>query len=129
MRASMERPPSAGTAWLVSQRRPTPENRSAWGHVGAWLRDRMADLVLHPGALLDQMRPAHDQPAQHSCPIVGDPRLGEVRGTRDVIPDTNALGSVNARIRKAVKGAWAFPHRGAALNCLYLAVMSLDPTG
>jgi len=36
---------------------------------------------------------------------------------------------VNARIRRAVKARGHFPNEQAALKCVYLAVMSLDPTG
>ena len=39
------------------------------------------------------------------------------------------IESVNARIRKAVKARGHFPNEQAALKCVYLAVMSLDPTG
>jgi putative transposase len=48
---------------------------------------------------------------------------------RTVIYTTNAIESVNARIRKAVKARGHFPTEAAALKCVYLAVMSLDPTG
>ena len=48
---------------------------------------------------------------------------------RQVIYTTNAIESVNARIRKAVKARGHFPNEQAALKCVYLAVMSLDPTG
>lgn len=48
---------------------------------------------------------------------------------RTVIYTTNAIESVNARIRKAVKTRGHFPNEQAALKCVYLAVMSLDPTG
>ncbi len=47
---------------------------------------------------------------------------------RTVIYTTNAIESVNARIRKAVKARGHFPNEQAALKCVYLAVMSLDPT-
>jgi putative transposase len=36
---------------------------------------------------------------------------------------------VNARIRRAVKARGHFPNEQAALKCVYLVVMSLDPTG
>ncbi len=36
------------------------------------------------------------------------------------IPDTNAIESVNARIRKAVKARGHFPNEQAALKCVYL---------
>lgn len=42
---------------------------------------------------------------------------------------TNAIESVNARIRRAVKARGHFPNEQAALNCVYVAIMSLDPTG
>jgi putative transposase len=48
---------------------------------------------------------------------------------RTVIYTTNAIESVNARIRKAVKARGHFPNETAALKCVYMAVMSLDPTG
>jgi putative transposase len=48
---------------------------------------------------------------------------------RRVICSTNAIESVNARIRRAVKARGHFPNEQAALKCVDLAVMSLDPTG
>jgi putative transposase len=48
---------------------------------------------------------------------------------RRVICSTNAIESVNARIRRAVRARGHFPNEAAALKCVYLAVMSLDPTG
>ena len=45
------------------------------------------------------------------------------------IPVTNAIESVNARIRRAVKARGHFPNEQAALKCVYMAIMSLDPTG
>jgi putative transposase len=48
---------------------------------------------------------------------------------RTVISTTNAIESVNARIRRAVNARGHFPNEQAALKCVYLAVMSLDPTG
>ena len=48
---------------------------------------------------------------------------------RTVIYTTNAIESINARIRKAVKARGHFPTEVAAMKCVYLAVMSLDPTG
>jgi putative transposase len=42
---------------------------------------------------------------------------------------TNAIESVNARIRRAVKARGHFPNEQAALKCVYMAIMSLDPTG
>lgn len=48
---------------------------------------------------------------------------------RTVIATTNAIESVNARIRRAVNARGHFPTEQAALKCVYLAIMSLDPTG
>ena len=48
---------------------------------------------------------------------------------RKIICSTNAIESINARIRRAVKARGHFPNEQAALKCVYLALMSLDPTG
>jgi transposase-like protein len=48
---------------------------------------------------------------------------------RKVVCSTNAIESVNARIRRAVRARGHFPNEQAALKCVYLAIMSLDPTG
>ncbi|MFG2358335.1 IS256 family transposase [Streptomyces sp. NPDC048521] len=48
---------------------------------------------------------------------------------RKVICSTNAIESVNARIRKAVRARGHFPNEAAALKCVYMALMGLDPTG
>jgi putative transposase len=48
---------------------------------------------------------------------------------RRVVCTTNAIESVNARIRKAVRARGHFPNEAAALKCVYMAVMSLDPPG
>ncbi len=57
------------------------------------------------------------------------PFLSFAPAVRQVIYTTNAIESVNARIRKAVKARGHFPTETAALKCVYMAVMSLDPTG
>jgi transposase-like protein len=51
------------------------------------------------------------------------------REIRTVICTTNAIESINARLRRAVNARGHFPTEQAALKCLYLALMSLDPTG
>lgn len=48
---------------------------------------------------------------------------------RRVICSTNAIESVNARYRRAVRARGHFPTEQAALKCLYLATRALDPTG
>jgi putative transposase len=57
------------------------------------------------------------------------PFLSFTTDIRTVIYTTNAIESVNARIRKAVKARGHFPTEAAALKCVYMAIMSLDPTG
>jgi len=42
----------------------------------------------------------------------------------------NAIESLNARYRRAVKASGHFPSdKQAAIKCLYLVTRSLDPTG
>jgi len=48
---------------------------------------------------------------------------------RKVICSTNAIESLNARYRRAVKARGHFPTEQAAIKCLYLVTRSLDPTG
>ena len=81
-------------------------------------------------------------PEHHMCDLVRLNRAGSGSGTpsfvpflsfdsevRAVIYTTNAIESINARIRKAVKARGHFPTETAAFKCVYLAIMSLDPTG
>ena len=53
-------------------------------------------------------------------------RRGRVRALPGL---RNAIESVNARIRSAVRARGHFPNPQAALKCVYMALMSLDPTG
>ena len=48
---------------------------------------------------------------------------------RRVICSTNAIESLNARYRRAIKPRGHFPSEQAAMKCLYLVTRSLDPTG
>jgi putative transposase len=48
---------------------------------------------------------------------------------RTIICTTNAIESITARIRRAVNSRGHFPTEQAALKCVYLAIMGLDPTG
>ena len=48
---------------------------------------------------------------------------------RAVICSTNAIESLNARYRRAIKARGHFPTELAAMKCLYLVTRSLDPTG
>jgi putative transposase len=56
-------------------------------------------------------------------------RLAFGREIRTVICTTNAIESINARLRRAVNARGHSLTEQAALKCLYLAIMSLDPTG
>ena len=57
------------------------------------------------------------------------PFLAFDREIRTVICTANAIEPVNARLRRAVNVRGHFPGEQAALKCLYLAIISLDPTG
>jgi putative transposase len=48
---------------------------------------------------------------------------------RRILCSTNAIESLNARYRRAIKARGHFPSEQAALKCLYLVTRSLDPTG
>jgi len=48
---------------------------------------------------------------------------------RKIICTTNAIESLNARYRRAVRARGHFPNEQAAIKCLYLVTRSLDPTG
>ena len=48
---------------------------------------------------------------------------------RRIVCSTNAIESLNARLRRAVNARGHFPNQQAALKMLYLAISSLDPTG
>ena len=57
-------------------------------------------------------------------PVLGfDPEI------RTLISTTNAVESLNARLRRAVNASGHFPTELAALKRLYLAIISLDPSG
>ena len=57
------------------------------------------------------------------------PFLAFDKEIRSVICTTNSIESLNSRIRRAVNARGHFPTEQAALKCVYLAIMSLDPTG
>jgi transposase-like protein len=48
---------------------------------------------------------------------------------RRIICTTNAIESLNARYRRAVRARGHFPTEAAAMKCLYNVTRSLDPTG
>lgn len=57
------------------------------------------------------------------------PFLGFDIEIRKLVCTTNAIESLNARLRRAVRARGHFPTEQAAIKCLYMTVMSLDPTG
>jgi transposase-like protein len=57
------------------------------------------------------------------------PFLSFDREIRVVLSTTNAVESLNARLRRAANASGHFPTDQAALKRLYLAILSLDPTG
>ena len=56
-------------------------------------------------------------------------RYRQWRLTRFKACSTNAIESLNARYRRAVKARGHFPTEQAAMKCLYLVTRSLDPKG
>lgn len=48
---------------------------------------------------------------------------------RTVICSTNAIESLNARYRRAVKAVCHFPNTQTAIKILYLVIRALDPKG
>ena len=46
------------------------------------------------------------------------------REIRTVICTTNAIESINARLRRAVNARGHFPNEQAAMKCLYLAIIA-----
>jgi putative transposase len=48
---------------------------------------------------------------------------------RRIIYSTNAIESLHARFRRAVRARGHFPNQDSALKCIYLTVRALDPTG
>ena len=57
------------------------------------------------------------------------PFLAFDREIRSVVCTTNAIESLNSRYRRAVNARGHFPTEQAALKCLFLTTMALDPTG
>jgi putative transposase len=69
-------------------------------------------------------RPPRQTPPGHAfCNRLYDVEI------RKIICSTNAIESINARYRRAVRVRGHFPNEQAALKCLYLTTRSLDPTG
>ena len=62
-------------------------------------------------------------------PVPGGPQSSTPRRALKPWVSTNAIESLNARYRRAIKARGHFPSEQAALKCLYLVTRSLDPTG
>ena len=52
---------------------------------------------------------------------------GEAQGASDFIPDTNAIESLNARFRKAIRHRGHFPNEQSALKVLFLVATERKP--
>ena len=81
----------------------------------------------HPASLPAPLSRTVAPYATHPPGSGGQPR--EPATPEIFIPVTNAIESLNARYRRAVKARGHFPTEQAALKCLYLVTRSLDPTG
>lgn len=87
-------------------------------------RERFTEFAEAWGARYPAIVRLWDQAWAEFVPFLAfDPEI------RRIICSTNAIESVNARIRRAVKARGHFPNEQAALKCVYMAIMSLDPTG
>ena len=90
-------------------------------------------------AMARDLRPVYTAPTEAAA----KERLGDFHATwgetypaldyspeiRRVIYSTNAIESLNARMRRATRARGHFPNEQAALKCLYLVIRSLDATG
>ena len=57
------------------------------------------------------------------------PFLSFDREIRTLIATTNAIESLNARLRRASRARGHFPSEQAAIKCMYMTIMAMDPTG
>jgi transposase-like protein len=73
--------------------------------------------------------PEHDQAGRHR-PVTDTSTPRNRRKSTAPRPGLQiTIESINARIRRAVNARGHFPTEQAALKCVYLAIMSLDPKG
>ena len=85
----------------------------------------------------EQERPAHTcspkapvPDGRTVCPTIARRASGTTRGPpRHFIPGTNAIECSTPATGRAVQARGHFPTEQAALKCLYLAIISLDPKG
>ncbi|MEZ5218195.1 MAG: transposase [Ilumatobacteraceae bacterium] len=110
----------AGRRTTETDSRSQRSRASRWGGQVLTRPHRSRSRAACPGRFLsDAPHPTH-RPYESQHPA---------RTVPHVIPDTNAIESLNARYRRAVKARGHFPSEQAALKCLYLVTRSLDPTG
>ncbi|MEU0054476.1 leucine zipper domain-containing protein [Streptomyces sp. NPDC006309] len=74
-------------------------------------------------------RQATTDARKSGCPVIGYAFIHTAIDDHSRLACSDAIESVNARIRKAVRARGRFPSENAALKCVYMALMSLDPTG
>jgi transposase-like protein len=125
---------------LVAQARSSGLQLTGEGGLLAQLTKMVVESALD-GEITDHLGYDHGDPAgrgtgnsrngTRSKTVVTDvgPVEIDVTEIRRVVCSTNAIESVNARIRRAVRARGHFPNEQAALKCVYLAIMALDPTG
>lgn len=93
-------------------------------HVTAPLRGDGGDLTERWGTRYPAIVRLWRNAAEEFIPFLDyDPEI------RAVLCSTNAIESLNARYRRAVRARGHFPTEQAAMKCLYLVTRSLDPTG
>jgi transposase-like protein len=68
-------------------------------------------------------------PTQLVAKLVDPPDHRAIQVQIDPNDLTNAIESLNARYRRAVKARGHFPNEQSAMKCLYLVTRSLDPKG
>ena len=78
---------------------------------------------------MGQGLPRDDQALTQRLDRVRPPFLDYDIEIRKVLCSTNAIESLNARFRRAVRAREHFPNEQAALKTLYPTVRSLDPKG
>ena len=103
----------------------TPQSPATHAREGTGHRARTWDYVIGIADLLT----IHLQHATSCRTAEFVPFLRFDKEIRTVVCTTNSIESINARIRRAVNARGHFPTEQAALKCVYLALMSLDPTG
>ena len=103
-----------------------PQARLTWRQRSEVAEDRFLDFQDEWGQGAPQQLRELWENAWASVSLPSSNLTGRSQGS--CAPPTPPV-SVNARIRKAVKARGHFAGEQAALKCVYMAVMALDPTG